>query len=58
MIPSHIGSIPNAKIIGATIGTTTNVISIKSKTNPKKNIATITTIKIPTTPPGTEVKND
>ena len=50
------GSTPRVKIIGATIGTTTKVISIKSKTKPRINIAIMTTKMIPKVPPGTEVK--
>ena len=45
---------PILKRIGATRGTTTNVISIKSRKKPSINIVTITPITAPMTPPGIE----
>ena len=41
-IPNHIGSRPIDKSIGATTGTTTYVIYIKSNIKPNINIASIT----------------
>ena len=46
----------SAKSIGATIGTTTIAISMKSKKNPKTNITAMTTINCDQNPPGNPVK--
>ena len=52
MIPSHTGSSPMASRMGATMGTTTKVISMKSRMKPSRNINSITRIMAVTTPPG------
>ena len=46
----------SANRIGATIGTTTTAISIKSKKKPKTNITAITIINLAQNPPGKEFK--
>ena len=51
-MPSQIGSKPIMNNTGATIGTTTKVISIKSRIKPNKNITNITISVAPITPPG------
>ena len=56
MMPSHIGSSPMASRIGPTIGTTTKVISIKSRIKPSRKITSITTSVAPITPPGMSTK--
>jgi len=43
--------------MGATIGTTTTAISIKSRKNPKTKITAITIINFAQNPPGSEFKN-
>ena len=50
--PNHIGSTPIARSTGPTIGTTTNVISMKSNIKPNRKITTITTTSAVVTPPG------
>src|SRR5690554_1380392 len=52
MMPSQIGSIPMASSTGPTMGTTTKVISMKSRMKPSRKITSITTRVAPTTPPG------
>ena len=47
----------SAKSIGATIGTTTTAISIKSKKNPSMKITAITIINFAQNPPGKELRN-
>ena len=47
----------SANSIGATIGTTTTAISIKSKKNPKTNITAITIRNLDQNPPGREFRN-
>ena len=47
----------SASNIGATSGTTTTDISIKSRKNPKKKITAMTTINWAQKPPGTLVRN-
>ena len=46
----------SASKIGATIGTTTTAISIKSRKNPKTNITAITMINFAQNPPGIELR--
>ena len=43
--------------IGATIGTTTTAISMKSRKNPSKKITAMTTTNCVQNPPGRPVKN-
>ena len=53
MMPSQTGSTPGiVSRIGATIGTTTKMISNASITKPSRNIATITASTAPAGPPG------
>ena len=47
----------SARRIGATSGTTTTAISIKSRKNPSKNITAITTMNCAQNPPGIPVRN-
>ena len=58
--PSHTAVIfapGSANKIGATIGTTTTAISIKSKKNPSTKITAITITNCVQNPPGNEFKN-
>ena len=57
-MPNHIGSSPMDKSTGPIIGTTTNVISIKSRTKPSKNITIITTKTAVKIPPGRSIRRD
>src|SRR3974377_1405197 len=53
MMPSQTGSMPGmSKSAGATIGTTTKMISKASMTKPSRNTASITTSMAPALPPG------
>ena len=53
MMPSQTGSTPGIfNSAGATIGTTTKMISKASITKPSRNIASITASTAPFTPPG------
>ena len=58
--PSHTAVIladGSASNIGATIGTTTTAISMKSRKNPRIKITAITIINFAQNPPGSEFKN-
>ena len=60
MTPSHTAVIladGSANKIGATIGTTTTAISIKSRKKPRTKITNITMINLDQKPPGNEFKN-
>ena len=53
MMPSQTGSTPGIfNSAGATIGTTTKMISKASITKPSRKIASITASSAPSTPPG------
>ena len=52
MMPSQIGLMSIRSSTGAMIGTTTKVISMKSRKKPSANMISMTTNIAPTTPPG------
>ena len=60
MTPSHTAVIlaeGSANRIGATMGTTTTAISIKSRKNPRRKITAMTIMNFAQNPPGSEFKN-
>ena len=50
--PSQIGLTSICRMTGPTIGTTTKMISMKSRKKPRTNITTITAAMAPKAPPG------